>query len=261
MCQDCSDGRNLIDDMTGESPQVSVERRPRILAAIPCHNTETFIADLATKAKKYVDQVIVIDDDSSDNTVRAARAAGALTINHATNRGYDEAIKSCFEAARANDADVLVIIDGDGQHNPGEIPRLLAPILRGEADLTIGSRFCTSEVNMPRYRKFGIRVITLLFDFGSRVKVSDAQSGFRAYNKKIFSNLRLSEKGMSSSIETLEKARRRGATIREVPISCLYAPSTLNLKAIRHGISVAFSVARIRLKNSLFMETKKDERA
>ena len=249
MCQDCSDGRDLIDDMMGESPQVSVERRPRILAAIPCHNTETFIADLVTKAKKYVDQVIVIDDGSSDNTVRAARAAGALTVNHATNRGYGEAIKSCLEAARANDADVLVILDGDGQHNPGEIPRLLAPILRGEADLTIGSRFLTNEVNVPRYRRFGIGVITFLWNFGSKVKVSDAQSGFRAYSKKIFETFPLSEKGMSISIETLDRARRKGAIIKEVPISCLYVPSTLNLKAIRHGLSVALSVVRIRLKS------------
>ena len=222
---------------------------PKVIAAIPCFNTEPFIAGVVTKAKKYVDQVIVIDDGSYDGTAEAAKAAGALVINHGANRGYGEAIKSCFEAARANDADVLVILDGDGQHNPGEIPQLLAPILRGEADLIIGSRFCTSEVSVPRYRKFGIRVITFLWSFGSRVKVSDAQSGFRAYNKKIFSNLRLSEKGMSISIETLEKARRKGAIIKEVPISCFYVPSTLNLKAIRHGLSVALSVVRIRLKS------------
>ena len=85
----------------------------------------------------------------------------------------------------------------------------------------------TQKLEMPRYRRFGIGVITFLWDFGSKVKVSDAQSGFRAYTKKLFENSPLSEKGMSVSIETLEKARKKSAIIKEVPVSCLYVPSTL----------------------------------
>ena len=269
--------------------------RPKVVATIPCFNTEPFIAGVVSKARKHVDQVIVIDDGSLDGTVEAARAAGALVIGHGTNRGYGEAIKSCFEAARVNNADVLVILDGDGQHNPDEIPKLIAPILNEEADLVIGSRFLqpnqsvsqesrvtsppllppnqdsrpstqdlrpvilddrlstadSRPAHMPRYRRFGISVITFLFNFGARAKVSDAQSGFRAYSKKIFEVLPFSEKGMSVSIEILEKARRRRTIIGEVPISCFYVPSTLNPKATRHGLGVALSVVRIRLKNSL----------
>lgn len=232
-----------------QSSQVSQAKRPKVIAAIPCFNTESFIADVVSKAKKHVDQVIVIDDGSHDGTAEAATAAGALVISHGTNRGYGEAIKSCFEAAKANAADVLVILDGDGQHNPDDIPKLLTPILQGEADLIIGSRFLAKERSTPRYRKFGIDVITLLWNFGSKEKTSDAQSGFRAYSKKIFETFSLSERGMSISIEILEKARRSGAVIGEVPISCLYAPSTLNPKAIRHGLGVALSVVRVRLKN------------
>jgi len=232
-----------------QSSQVSQAKQPKVIVAIPCFNTESFITDVVSKAKKYVDQVIVIDDGSHDSTAEAARAAGALVISHGTNRGYGKAIKSCFEAAKANAADVLVILDGDGQHNPDEIPKLLTPILRGEADVIIGSRFLAKKRSMPRYRKFGIDVITFLWNFSSKVEVSDAQSGFRAYSKKIFETFSFSERGMSISIEILEKARRSRAIIKEVPISCLYAPSTLNLKAIRHGLSVALSVVRVRLKN------------
>ena len=234
-----------------QSSQPSQETRPKAIATIPCFNTEPFIANVVSNTKKYVDQVIVIDDGSCDGTTERAKAAGALVINHGTNRGYGEVIKSCFKAAKANAAEVVVILDGDGQHKPDEIPSLLAPILKREADLIIGSRFLTNEHNMPRYRKFGISVITLLFNLGSKTKVSDAQSGFRAYSKKVFETFPLSEKGMSISIETLEKARRKRAIIKEVPISCFYAPSTLNLNAIKHGLSVALSVIRIRLKNSL----------
>jgi glycosyltransferase involved in cell wall biosynthesis len=253
---------------------------------------------VVSKARKYVDLVVVIDDGSHDGTVEAARVAGAQVINHSTNRGYGEAIKSCFEAAKANAADVLVTLDGDGQHNPEEIPKVLDPISRKEADLVIGSRFLQPDqsrvkslesrvmspppqpfspdsrlptpdsrpgtidsrpstpdyrlITMPRYRKFGISVITFLWNFGSKVKVSDSQSGFRAYSKEMFANTSFSEKGMSISIEILEKARRKRAVIKEVPISCLYAPSTIGLKASKHGISVALGVVRIRLKNSLF---------
>ncbi|MFC2048529.1 glycosyltransferase family 2 protein [Chloroflexota bacterium] len=237
--------------MIKQSSRLSQESRPKVIAAIPCFNTEHFIRDMVSNVRKYVDQVIVIDDGSDDGTAETAQAAGALVITHDQNRGYGEAIKSCFETAIKHAADVLVIIDGDGQHNPDETPRLLTPILKGEADLIIGSRFLGNQISMPRYRKFGISVITWLFNLGSRTKVSDGQSGFRAYSKKTFDISPFFEKGMSISIETLEKARRKGSIIKEVPISCRYAPSTLSLKTIRHGLNVALSVIRIRLKSSL----------
>jgi glycosyltransferase involved in cell wall biosynthesis len=239
------------EDTTAVSPGTSTKNKLKIIAAIPCLNTEPYIVGIVSEARKYVSSVVVIDDGSSDSTARLAKEAGALVVNHAGNRGYGGAIKSCFEAAEEYDADILVILDGDGQHKPGEITRLVSPIIDGEADLAIGSRFCDREVIVPRYRCFGIRVITWLFNFGSKTRVSDSQSGFRAYRKDVYRNLHLSEKGMSISIETLEIARRRGAVIKEVPITCFYNPSKLNLKAIKHGLGVALSVIRIRCIKSL----------
>ena len=235
-----------------KTSQPSRGNRIKVVAAIPCFNTRPFIAEVVSKAKRHVDQVVVIDDGSHDHTAEEAKSAGALVVKHSTNRGYGEAMKSCFEAARTNAADVLIILDGDGQHNPEEIPLLLAPVLKGEADFVIGSRFLTKESSMARYRKFGISVITLLFNLGSRTTVSDAQSGFRAYSEKYFRNVLLSENGMSISIEILEKARSGRAVIKEVPVSCLYVSSTLSLGAIRLGLSIALSVIRIRLKNRLY---------
>ncbi|MFP4642041.1 MAG: glycosyltransferase family 2 protein [Chloroflexota bacterium] len=280
--------------------------RPKVIAAIPCFNTRESIAGIVAGAKKHVDEVIVIDDGSHDGTAEAAEAAGAVVANHITNRGYGHAIRSCIRAARDNGADILITLDGDGQHNPDEIPQLLEPILNGEADLVIGSRFLAqsrvesreSTVNshqpsamshqrsavisqpsdstdptvstipiestdsrlptpdyrpstIPKYRGFGIRVITWLWNLGSKVKVSDAQSGFRAYNRNILENLSLSEDGMSVSIESLEMARRQGVTIKETPITCAYTPKGLHWKAIRHGLGVALSVMKIRAKNIL----------
>ncbi len=228
----------------------SEETGLKTIAGIPCFNTGRSIKDIVSKTGKYVTQVIIIDDGSQDNTAEAARAAGALVVSHDRNRGYGMAISSSFEAAKANSADILVTLDGDGQHNPDEIPKLLAPILQGEADLVIGSRFLNTDVNIPGYRQFGIRTITFLFNLGSRTKVSDAQSGFRSYHRNLFSELVLTEKGMSVSIETLEKARRKGAVIKEVPVGCRYVPSSLNLKAIKHGLGIALAVIKIRLQGA-----------
>ena len=236
------------------TPQLSQTPRAngvKIVAAIPCFNNESFIADVVARAKKHADQVIVINDGSYDGTAEIAIKMDTLVINHSRNKGYGEAVKSCFEAAKANSADILVILDGDGQHNPDEIPKMVTPVLQNDADMVIGSRFLSNHTNMPRYRRLGIKLITFLFNFSSNVKVSDAQSGFRAYSKKIFDAFSLSESGMSVSIEALEKARRKRAIIKEVPISCFYAPSTLNFRAIKHGLSVALSVVRIRFKHSL----------
>lgn len=234
-----------------QSYHPSQESKPKIVAAIPCFNTKRFIKGIVSSARKHVDQVIIIDDGSHDGTAEVAKAAGAMVISHHQNRGYGESIKSCFEAAKANAADVLVTIDGDGQHNPDEIPRLLAPILQGEADLIIGSRFLGNGVNMPRYRKFGIRVITFLFNFGSRTRVSDSQSGFRAYSQRALNVISTTEAGMSISVETLIKARAAGLRIREAAISCQYHPYSSSMNPLIHGLGVAFSVIRLRFSSLL----------
>ena len=239
-----------------ELPPPSLKRPYKIIAAMPCFNTEVFIADVVSKARQYVDQVIVVDDGSCDGTAERAGSAGAKVLSHSTNRGYGEAIKSCFEVAKQNDADILVILDGDGQHNPDEIPHLLTPALREKADLIIGSRFLTNGHKVHWYRRFGIEVITFLWNLGSKTKVSDSQSGYRVYKKDLFQSFSLAESGMGISIETLEKARRRGASIIEVPISCQYSSSAPSLKAIKHGLGVAISVLRLRLTNSLSRKTQ-----
>jgi len=228
------------------------------MVAIPCFNTEDYVADVVSRAKRYVEQVIVVDDGSHDGTAEKAKAAGAMVVSHSVNRGYGEAIRSCFEVAKAEAAEILAILDGDGQHDPDELPQVLAPILAGEADVVIGSRFLGEKTNMPRYRKFGIDVITFLSNFGSNVRVSDAQSGFRAYSAQVIAAFPLKANGMAISVEILIKARQRGFTIREVPISCLYHSNSSSLNPAIHGLDVALTVIKLRLKHGLF--AKRTER-
>ena len=233
-----------------QSHQSPRQTHPKVIAAIPCFNTGGSIGKVVSKAAKHVDLVIVIDDGSSDNTSEKARASGAQVISHEVNKGYGEAIKSCFKAGWANGADILVTLDADGQHNPDEIPSLTAPILNKEADIVIGSRFLSDQTDMPRYRRFGIKVITLLVNFGSKVKVRDAQSGFRAYSRRVLNAISPSETGMSVSVETLIRARAAGFGIKEVATSCHYHPQSSTKNPVVHGLEVALSVVRIRLKNS-----------
>ena len=222
--------------------------RPKVVAAIPCYNEEAFIGHIVQQAKTYVDEVIVVDDGSHDATAVVAKAAGATVVKHESNRGYGQAIASCFKAAREVDADILVTLDGDSQHTASEIPAVLEPILRGEADLTIGSRFMSPdhEKNMPAYRKLGIKVITWLLNVGSKTKVSDSQSGFRAYSRYVVDALPVSQKGMGASVEVIARARRAHFTIREVPITCTYHRESSTMNPLTHGIGVALTTLRCR---------------
>ncbi len=249
--------REVTKNRNGPASQLAGNHgvNTRIIAAIPCFNNEKSIADVVVRTKKYVDEVIVIDDGSTDNTAKLAKNAGAGVLSHVVNKGYGEAIKSCFKVAQSNGADILVTIDGDGQHNPDEIQQVLNPIISEGAGLVIGSRFLNKNQEIPRYRKFGIRVITSVWNFGSKTKVTDAQSGFRAYSKEVIEKMNLSEKGMSVSIEILEKIRRNRWKIKEIPITCSYENnnSSLSKKAFWHGFSVAIAVLKIRIKYGLAM--------
>lgn len=222
--------------------------KPKIIAAIPAYNEGQFIAKIVSKARRYIDKVIVVDDGSTDNTSKVARAAGAEVIRHKTNQGAGAAVRTAFKAAKRGHADILVTLDGDGQHNPDEIPRLLAPILDGEADLVIGSRFLRSNFRqMPRYRKFGIDVITFLYNLGSKLKVSDSQCCFRTQNRRLIEAVNITDTGFGFSVQVLIQARKRGFNIKEVPVSCIYHSQGSSLNPVAHGLGVAFSVIKHRL--------------
>lgn len=154
------------------------------IAAMPAYNEAHVIAEVILGCKKYVDNVIVVDDGSSDNTAEVAKSAGGYVVKHEVNKGYGAALKSCFKLAREFNADVMIIMDSDGQHNPDEIPRLLEPLKHG-ADLVIGSRFINGNgKNVPAYRKVGMKILDIATYLAGGILVTDSQSGFRAYGKK-----------------------------------------------------------------------------
>jgi len=210
-----------------------------VVAAIPAYNEEVTIGSVVLKALKHVDKVIVVDDGSSDKTADIARAAGAFVISHDRNKGYGAALKTCFEIARKINADAMVILDADGQHDSDEIPIVLAPVISGEADIVIGSRFINKNINnnIPIYRKIGIRILNLITGVAGK-RVSDSQSGFRAYSKRAIDIINLTENGMGAGSEILLLANKNGLKIVEVPIYCRFDIGEPSQNPISHALSV-----------------------
>ncbi len=208
------------------------------LACIPAYNEESHIEKLVQSAKKHVDSVIVCDDGSTDNTAKIAKNAGAIVISHKQNQGYGASIISLFEYARDNNAEIMITLDGDGQHNPDQIPLLLNTITQHNVDVVIGSRFLNQNTEAPGYRQRGIKIITSAANYGADLKVSDSQSGFRAYSKNAIDAIHPTEEGMSVSTEILLKISNKGLSLAEIPITISYEGDTSKHNPLSHGVSV-----------------------
>jgi len=219
----------------------------RTLVAMPAYNEEAYIAKTIVGAQQHADAVLVVDDGSTDDTVRIAGALGALVVQHKINRGYGGALQTIFCTAREMGAEELVIIDSDGQHNPGDIPRLLTELRRGN-DVVIGSRFIDdSAVGIPAYRKVGMKVLdTVTTMAGTDLMITDSQSGFRAYGKKAIEVIRISDVGMSAGSEILVQISDHHLKVAEVPIHVRYdIAGTSSKDPVSHGIEVLMNIVRL----------------
>ena len=217
----------------------------KIIVGIPAFNEEKNIAVLIIQLKKIADKIIVCNDGSTDLTSEIAEELGATVINHEKNLGYGAAIRSIFLKSKDLDGDILVTFDADGQHRIEDINRVINPIINGESDLVIGSRFLDeSAKEVPRYRKAGIKLITKITNATIKKQLTDSQSGFRAYSKKVLNELNPSELGMGISTEILIKASAKNFRISEVPIKIVYDGDTSTHNPISHGSSVLLSTIK-----------------
>jgi len=215
-----------------------------VVACIPAFNEEKNIGGVVVKALKFVDRVVVCDDGSSDLTGDIARGLGAIVVRHERNMGYGATLKSLFHEAMRLGADIVVTLDGDGQHDPRDIPRLLRRLERGDTDIVIGSRFVEGgKSEAPYWRENGIKFISK-FVSNDKITFTDAQSGLRAYNRKVLESITLTEDGMGVSTEILLKAQESGIKVSEVPVSISYTADSSAHNPLLHGFEVVLSTLK-----------------
>lgn len=225
-----------------------------VLIGIPAYNEANAISDVVTKAQSYADEVLVVDDASQDETAVLARDAGATVVEHNSNQGYGGALKTVFEEADTRNADHLSILDGDGQHDPSDVPTAVRTQKEDDVDVVIGSRFVEgSETDLPLYRRVGLAVVNILTNVSMGVIrrkswVNDTQSGFRTYNRHAIETLSEDDtigEGMSASTDILYHAHEHGYELEEIGTTINYDvddPSSHN--PVSHGLALVSNILK-----------------
>ncbi|MAV95496.1 MAG: glycosyl transferase [Euryarchaeota archaeon] len=217
----------------------------KITIGIPAYNEEKNIASIITKLKKITDSIIVCDDGSSDLTGDIVKNLGVTCVSHPKNLGYGAAIRSIFLKAKEINSDILVTFDADGQHRIEDISSVIDPIKEKVADVVIGSRFLEKKSkDLPNYRKLGIKLITKVTNLSIKEKLTDSQSGFRAYSKKTLEQIIPADSGMGVSTEILIKSSNLELVIAEVPIEVKYEGNTSTHDPVSHGTSVILATLK-----------------
>jgi glycosyltransferase involved in cell wall biosynthesis len=224
------------------------EGKPFIVVGIPAFNEERTIARVVLEAQKYADKIVVCDDGSNDMTAEIASSLGAVVIRHEKNGGKGEAMKTLFAEIMKLNPDVVVTLDADGQHDPKEIPKLAKPIVYGESDIVIGSRYAKGlNATIPLYRRGGLAVINWLNRIVNKLDVKDTQNGFRAYSKKALNIIATHEsKNYGVESEQLILAAKADLRIIEVPVNVKYAglEKTSKKPPLTHGSEVIGFILR-----------------
>jgi glycosyltransferase involved in cell wall biosynthesis len=228
-----------------------------ITAILPAYNEEVSIGSIVLHARQHTDRVIVIDDGSTDRTSEIAKLAGAEVIRQPFNKGKGAALKTGFEGASQNGAKVIVTMDTDGQHDPEEIQKLVAPILSGDADMVNGSRYMNGNgKNTPFYRRIGQNVLDKATNLNSGLHITDTQSGFRAFSANILNAFKFGQSGFGIESEMLADAAKAGLRVKEMEIGVRYDVDCSTQNPVSHGLRVLVKVLHdMELNRPLFYFT------
>ena len=218
----------------------------RIACIIPAFNEEHSIKKISLHAKKYCKPVIVVDDGSYDKTVKKAREGGALVVRHLINLGTGAALSTGFKIALDRGAEIIITMDGDGQHDPDDIPLLLKPILDGEADVIIGSRFLGNVKRMPFHKRVGNQFLSFMNSILFREKCTDSQSGFRAYSRKVLTSILHESTDYSWASEILIHIIRSEFNRSEVPIKTIYLKERVKGTGLIDGLKIFLRILSLK---------------
>ena len=200
-----------------------LNKKPKIFCIIPAFNEQKNIAKVLAQVKPIVDEVVVVDDGSTDKTAQIAAQAGVIVLRHFFNRGQGAALETGNQYALSKGADIIVHFDADGQFLAQEIKDIVKPIKAGEAQIVFGSRFLEKKSSIPKFKKYILLPIARLVNYLLLgVRFSDPQSGFRAFSRQAAQKIKIENDGMAHCSEILAKALKSGYKIKEVPITVIY---------------------------------------
>ncbi len=224
-----SGGERNTDDGTtaavhGELPD---EVRRRVFVVIPAYNESASLGRVLGDVRSAYPNVVVVDDGSADGTFQIARDGGAIALRHLLNRGQGAAIQTGIEFALRRGAEYIVTFDADGQHRALDIAVLVGPIHQGGCDITLGSRFLGEAENLPPSRRLTLRLAVWFTRWISRVRVTDAHNGLRAFSRRAAERIDLTLDRMAHASELVDQIRRSGLAFREVPVRIRYTEYSL----------------------------------
>jgi len=193
----------------------------KIIVLIPAFNEEKGISQLVKDLRTIVEEIIVVDDGSYDKTAAVAAVAGAKVISHKENKGKGVALRTGFQAVIADGADAVITMDGDGQHDWREVPKLIKKAEESGADIVIGDRMGDTS-SMPSIRILTNRLTSWFVSRLGGQKISDSQSGYRLIKRRVLESVKLETAKYELESEILIKASRKGYTISSIPVRTIY---------------------------------------
>ncbi len=197
-------------------------RKTPVVAIVPAYNEATRIKSVIDRLAKYVDIIVVIDDGSTDNTAEVAIHNKTVVLKHLVNLGQGAAIQTGFEYAKTINPEVVITFDADGQFSEKEINRLIDPIIDQRVDITLGSRFLGSTVDMPIIKLMVLKIGILFTYIFSNIKLSDTHNGFRGMNKKALQLITINQNGMAHASEIIDLIKQYNLKYIEVPVTVKY---------------------------------------
>lgn len=225
-----------------------------VVAGIPAYNEETGIGSTVLAVMQYADDVVVVDDGSTDRTSQLLEQADVTVLQHDSNRGKGAAVRTLLAHAREVGCDALVLLDADGQHDPADVPRLAQPVVEGGADVVVGSRYLEPEEDgdeTPVYRRLGQVVLDYCTSRVTGSDLTDTQSGFRALSTDALERITITTDGMGVESEMIDSATSEGLTITERAIEARYADvEGQTHHPIKHGLSVMALLVRLATRRS-----------